>query len=270
MLTQEDSECNSTPKHAAKSRLFWELKAEQVLNRIFDEHQRNVSIKSSDTFTDIKVVDFTSLRAEKTKESSQTIDWTVWPSSKAWLALSATGLATLLLTTIVFSSRQRYQLDQESNLRLLSLLRQQETPELSQRSNQSETTNTSSNPYPPPPPNEEWIEELAQLPQSAGQATELLKVPLNGAHATLPISTSTTTLPKPSRNVENTVPKLVGVIQGAGTSGSAIFQWGGSSTSVNSGETIGTSTWRLKAVGGSSAIIERNGQQQRISINGNN
>ena len=46
-----------------------------------------------------------------------------------------------------------------------------------------------------------------------------------------------------------------------------IIQWEGSSTSVNAGETIGTSGWRLRETNSESAIIERGGQQKSISIN---
>ena len=271
MLTQDDSEPKSNAKHAAKSRLFWELKAEQVLNRIFDQHYRSVSGESAKTFTDVDYIDCATLGAKKTKENAKKINWAARLTSKTWLALSATSLTTLLLTTILLSSKQRYQSDQENNLKLLSLLRHQEKSEQAQESNQSENGTTTTNPYPPTPPNEEWIEELAKLPQSTGDSLELLKVPLNGAtQSPRPISTATTMDPKPSTNGENTLPKLVGVIQGAGTNGSAIFQWGGSSSSVNSGETIGTSNWRLRTVNGNIAIIERGGQLQRLSINENN
>ena len=269
MIAQEDNEPRSNSKNAAKSRLFWELKADQVLNRIFDQHQRNLSAKKSNAFTDVEILDFTTHTADKSRDKEQKIDWIARLSSKTWLTLTVVSLTTLLLATILLSSKQRYQLDQESNLRLLSLLRQQEAPEKTHESNTPENGDTTANPYPPAPPNEEWIEELSKLPQSGGNSSELLKVPLNGSSPSSLAISPATAGPKLFRNAESSLPKLVGVIQGAGTGGSAIFQWEGSSTSVNSGEAIGASNWRLRTVNGSSAIIERNGQQQRVTINTN-
>jgi hypothetical protein len=60
--------------------------------------------------------------------------------------------------------------------------------------------------------------------------------------------------------------QLVGVVQVPGRPGSAIFQVGGSSTSAATGETIGSSGWRLRSASGDSAVIESNGVQRRLSI----
>jgi hypothetical protein len=62
------------------------------------------------------------------------------------------------------------------------------------------------------------------------------------------------------------VPELVGVVQIPGRGGSAIFQMGGSSTNAGAGEVIGSSGWRLVSTNGESAVIERGGQQRRVSI----
>jgi hypothetical protein len=58
----------------------------------------------------------------------------------------------------------------------------------------------------------------------------------------------------------------VGVVQAPGRPASAIFQVEGSSTSAAAGESIGNSGWRLQSASGDSAVIERQGVQQRISI----
>ena len=273
MEVQGEREPISNPKQAAKSRLYWELKAEQVLNRIFDQDRSNVSGQSSKTFTDVEFVECVTLGSKQTKGKAQKLDWATRLTIKTWLAVAAVlgMLTTLLVSTILLSSKQRYQIDQESNLRLLSFLRQQEKQIQGNGANKPENENTTASPYPPSPPNEEWIEELAKLPESAGNSSELLKVPLKGASpSSRPISAAFTTDIKQSKTGETSLPKLVGVIQGAGRSGSAIFQWGGSSMSVNSGETIGTSNWRLRIVNGNSAIIERSGLQQKLSIDANN
>jgi hypothetical protein len=58
----------------------------------------------------------------------------------------------------------------------------------------------------------------------------------------------------------------VGVVQIPGGGGSAIFQLGISSTSAAVGEAIGNSGWRLQSASGESAVIERAGEQRRLSI----
>ncbi|MEA5411428.1 DUF4079 domain-containing protein, partial [Synechococcus sp. BA-120 BA3] len=59
---------------------------------------------------------------------------------------------------------------------------------------------------------------------------------------------------------------LVGVVGSVGRPASAIFQMGGSSTSVSVGEAIGSSGWRLRSADGDTAMIERGGEVRRISI----
>jgi hypothetical protein len=53
-----------------------------------------------------------------------------------------------------------------------------------------------------------------------------------------------------------------------GKGGSAIFQIDGSSTSASVGESIGGTGWRLQSASGDSVVLERDGQQQRVSISG--
>jgi type II secretory pathway component PulK len=58
------------------------------------------------------------------------------------------------------------------------------------------------------------------------------------------------------------------VVQAKGRGGSAIFSLNGTSTSTAVGEAIGATGWRLHAAEADSVVIERNGQQQRVSIGG--
>jgi hypothetical protein len=58
----------------------------------------------------------------------------------------------------------------------------------------------------------------------------------------------------------------VGVVGSAGRPASAIFQMGGTSTSVSVGESIGGSGWRLRSAEGDAALIERGGEVRRIAI----
>ncbi len=122
---------------------------------------------------------------------------------------------------------------------------------------------------PPPPPSEPWMEELATLPASSAPPADVLRVPMNGqvaspAPAASGGSTSAETGAEPASSGD--MPQLVGVVQVPGRPGSAIFQVGGSSTSAATGETIGSSGWRLRSASGDSAVIESNGVQRRLSI----
>jgi hypothetical protein len=59
---------------------------------------------------------------------------------------------------------------------------------------------------------------------------------------------------------------LVGVVGSPGRSGSAIFLVGGSSMSVESGQMIGSTGWRLRSADGETALIERDGDVRQVSI----
>jgi hypothetical protein len=105
------------------------------------------------------------------------------------------------------------------------------------------------------------MEELATLPASSAPAADVLKVPVNG-RITSPAPAATGSASGGGGNA----PQLVGVVQVPGQSGSAIFQLGGSSTSAAVGESIGSSGWRLRSASGDTAVIEKGGEQRRISI----
>ena len=63
------------------------------------------------------------------------------------------------------------------------------------------------------------------------------------------------------------MPKLVGIVQGVGTSGAAIFQWEENSANVKVGEMIGSSGWTLQTANDVGAVIVRSGVQRRLLIN---
>jgi len=117
---------------------------------------------------------------------------------------------------------------------------------------------------PPPPPDEAWMEQLPQLPVSRGFASEAPAAP-SGASPTSPARPAG----KASKSLERfsgPLPQLVGLVGAPGQAGSAIFQVGDTSTNVNVGEPIGSSGWRLKAADGESALIERGTEVRRIAI----
>ena len=111
----------------------------------------------------------------------------------------------------------------------------------------------------PPPPQEAWIEQLGELPQPQRSAP-ILRVPVSpklAAAAAAPVRRS----PPPGP-----LPLLVGVVGAPGKVGSAIFQMGGSTSTVSVGETIGNSGWRLRSTDGDSVQIEHDGDLRRIAI----
>jgi len=113
------------------------------------------------------------------------------------------------------------------------------------------------NDLPPPPPQEAWIEQLGELPQ---RSAPILRVPVSpklAAAAAAPVRRS----PPPGP-----LPLLVGVVGAPGKVGSAIFQMGGSTSTVSVGETIGNSGWRLRSTDGDSVQIEHDGDLRRIAI----
>ncbi len=129
----------------------------------------------------------------------------------------------------------------------------------------------------PPPPDEPWIEQLSQLPGSEPSAAPILRVPLSPRLAAAAPAASRNaapaTAPPPARlrpAAPAPAPVLVGVVAAAGKAGSAIFQVGDATTSVGVGEAIGTSGWRLRSAAGDSAEIERDGELRRVSISSGN
>ena len=253
----------STSRPTNTSRAYWELKAEQVMDRVFENAGRSAPA---------------SLHAAPTPPpaaSEEPIDVEVrdsrrhWPQSwpKTWPRPWQIATASMACLTLIggFSlwrgwSEARNDLRQERNLRLLEGIRSLgAAPEGS--GNNTASPATGSDALPPPPPSEPWIEELGQLEASSPGGVAPLQVPLNG---TLQAPAPAATLPVAPP--AGTTPELLGVVQIPGKPGSAIFQVGGSSTNALVGESIGSSGWRLVSTSGDSAVIERGGTSRRVSI----
>jgi hypothetical protein len=264
---QENAPTQGAAKHASKSRLYWEIKAEQTLNKVFDQCQAGGHSASSKPFTDVEIIDFAPSHEQQPVEKTQQSKSNAPPNGKLWIGVTASGLVTMLLIPFLLTSRQQQALEQESNLRLLSLLRQPQATERAQDPSEVESTHTSQQ-APPSPPGEEWIQDLAKLPPSENTSADLLKVPLHGTlKSTGPLGSKAQKGSDSSSGNRDSMPTLVGIVQGVGTSGSAIFQWKENSTNVKVGETIGTSGWRLQTANEVGAVIERGGLQRRLSIN---
>jgi len=252
----------STSRPTNTSRAYWELKAEQVMDRVFDNAGRPAPTPLPTTRPPAEPA----IEVEVREASRH-----AWPIAGVQrpprLAVGlAAGLGCLTLVGGISLwhgwNEARNDLRQERNLRLLEGIRSLETSAEPAAANQPAP---GAEGLPPAPPNEPWIQELGQLESSGGGGgVAPLQVPLNGTLQTpappAPAATGGSSAPA------SATPELLGVVQIPGKPGSAIFQVGGSSTNALVGESIGSSGWRLVSTTGDSAVIERGGSSRRVNI----
>ena len=251
------------------SRAYWELKAEQMMNRVFD----------SEATIDLDVAS----QAEPPPPLPLAPPAPARPDRHTLLLTAMGGVCMISVASSVLylthSSRMQQTLTQERSLLLVERLRSlgpaNPTP-VGAVGGASLTSGVQSLLPPtgdqlPPPPEEPWIEQLSQLPQQEGARAPVLRVPVSPKLAAAAPSASggggaSERSAAPAGGGGGPVPELVGVVGSAGRSASAIFQMGGSSTSVNAGEAIGGSGWHLRSADGDAALIERGGEVRRVSI----
>ena len=269
------------------SRAYWELKAEQVMHRVF----------APEPSIDLEIIE-PQVRTPAPKPESAERQTTASPApihrsrrqrssggpnhqDERLLLVGGLALMTLMLAggTLaglgLWSQLQRAQ-QQERNLLLIQRLRN-----LSPAAAGPTANTTSPAPgavasgagpeLPPPPPEEPWMQELATLPSSAAPPARVLQVPMsNQVGAPAPparaIAATSRGTPASPASASGGLPQMVGVIQIPGRGSSAIFQVDGNSTSAGIGESIGSSGWRLRSASGDTALIERGGEQRRVSI----
>lgn len=239
------------------SRAYWELKADQVLNRVLE----------TEAAIEVEVLERPPLHP-----SGPGVQNPDPPIQRSGLILSAVGVAGLILAgaallLVGLWSQSQQSLRQERNLLMLERLRNlgpvaaehtSPSPETSEATDGRQQQAPSAEGLPPPPPSEAWMQELVTLPSSGAPAPEPLRVPSSRAITDPP--------PLPPSVEAGDPPQLVGLVQVPGRSSSAIFQVGTSSTTARVGETIGSSGWRLVSSSVDSALIERGGTQRRVSI----
>lgn len=237
------------PRRIPTSRAYWELKAEQVMNRVF-------AVEPS---IELEVIEPTPAQPP----TSRNLD-------KPRLTLTA-GLGALIGLTAASAAgwslwlQQQQALQQERNLLLIERIRTLRPAEGAAAG----TNKTPGVELPPPPPLEPWMQELAELPTNPKTASQVLRVPVNGRISrAAPAAAVPEPAAAPSTGLSNetALPELLGVIEIPGRRGSAIFEVGGHSTTAAVGERIGDSDWKLLSAKGDSAVIERRGNRRRISI----
>ena len=260
------------------SRAYWELKAEQMLNRVFEPENPievevcdapNIPLEPRDLTTPPKPGATTQAKPRFRSWIDQLGHQPSWLLAGA----SVTGMlmAGMALVVLGVWNHSQQAIRQERTMLLIERLRAigPGTTAAAETATQAEATKPThqDGELPPPPPGggEPWMEELATLPASHAPAASMLQVPIN-SRITSPAPAATGTASSSSGGGGGSAPQLVGVVQVPGQSGSAIFQLGGSSTSAAVGESIGSSGWRLRSASGDSALIEKGGEQRRVSI----
>jgi hypothetical protein len=273
----------STPlRGIPASRAYWELKAEQMMNRIFDpepaidldEHQ-----DCGDGSESLHLPAPAPLARRHPLRPTQRN--APHHSNPSVLLLSTLGGVCMVsaASTLLYlnhSNQAQQSLQQERNLLLVERLRSLgpanptplSAPHASEMTlpRQQQLAAAAAETL-PPPPEEAWIQELDQLPQPPSSQPQVLRVPVSSRlAAAAPAARRGGSGGGGTSGGPAAVPLLVGVVGAPGQAGSAIFQMGGSSTSASVGEAIGNSGWRLRSANGDTAEIERGGEVKQVSI----
>ncbi|MCP9860117.1 MULTISPECIES: hypothetical protein [unclassified Cyanobium] len=266
------------------SRAYWELKAEQMMNRVFDPDATidlAVAAQAEPPAPLPVATPIHRLRGRPTKPAPAAATAPTRPDRHTLLLTAMGGVCMISVASSVLylthSSRMQQALTQERSLLLVERLRSLGPAHPAPLGAVGGTDLTSggqpllplSGDPLPPPPDEPWIEQLSQLPQQEGARAPVLRVPVSPklAAAAPPASGGGGHAERSDAPTGGgAVPELVGVVGSAGRAAAAIFQMGGSSTSVNAGEAIGGSGWRLRSADGDAALIERGGEVRRLSI----
>ena len=222
------------PARVPTSRAYWNLRAEQVMDNVFDRGTATAPTQPGVVPVDVDVHEPTTKPSEPRERRS--------PST--WLLPLISGIA---VTGVIGSAwlvsslqRSRLQLERQQSAALIEQLREQ----VAAQESRAEDTATS---------------EDASI---AIQSLEPLTVPIQQPLTVEPLGSDQALAPM------GPIPQLTGVVKGPGGSSSAIFQLGQGSVSAGIGEAIGSSGWVLTDVTDSGAVISRNGQSQTLSVGG--
>ena len=216
------------------SRAYWNLRAEQVMDNVFDRETVTVPCQPHLVPVDVAVHEPTTKPTEPSERRS---------SSTLLLPLiSGIAVAGVICSAWLVSSlqRSRLELERQQNADMIEQLREQ----VAAQESRAEETATP---------------EDASL---AIQSLEPLTVPIQQPLTVEPLGSDQALAPM------GPIPQLTGVVKGPGDSSSAIFQLGQGSVSAGIGEAIGSSGWVLSEVTDSGAVISRNGQRQTLSVGG--
>lgn len=283
-----------------RSRIYWELKADQVLNDVFNQaanqaaqsstYQNNVyqdsahpaSAHQDSAYQDRieRAIEVEVLEPAALKAARPPAHWQASPGQL--LVFSGIGMAGLLVAGIGLGlwSQSLQTLRQEQNLLLLERLRNfgpagstQISDAAVPKAEPGPVADQASSAELPPPPNEPWMQQLASLPGGQAAAVQPLPATVQPNDQISRPAPAVTLLPPAAANRAagasvGSTPLLMGVVQAPGHGATAIFQIGGSSSTAAVGELIGDTSWRLRSASSDSVLIERGGEQRRLSLSG--
>jgi hypothetical protein len=279
-----------------RSRIYWELKADQVLNDVFSQaanqaaqtstyqtssyqdrahHQASAHQERIERAIEVEVLEPAALKAARPPAH--------WQASPGQLLVFAgIGMAGLLVAGIGLGlwSQSLQTLRQEQNLLLLERLRNfgpagsaQISDAAVPKAEPGPVAGQATSAELPPPPNEPWMQQLASLPGGQAAAVQPLPATVLPNDQIAKPAPAVTLLPPAAANKAaggsiGSTPMLMGVVQAPGHGATAIFQIGGSSSTAAVGELIGDTSWRLRSASSDSVLIERGGEQRRLSLSG--
>ena len=237
------------PTRLSRSRAFWNLRAEQVMDRVFDP--------SDPALQAVKVAvlpqgsgpqaDADPIKASTARRQGLLVGTAV---------VAVLGVGTSLWLAQNWQ-RTLQSLNRERDLQLIERLRSMPVASGDSQTTAASATN----------PEESAADNGNAVDDSPPTASlQPLTVPLAG---TMPVPTGTGLSDEAiAAAMVPAEPLLVGVVHAGGGQGSAIFQLDQLSLSATPGEAIGNSGWRLKTVQANGAVIEHNGEERSLSVGG--
>ncbi len=211
------------------SRAYWNLRAEQVMDKVFDQEALNPSRANHLIPVDVDVHE--PPPAPPAPPAAKPGPSQAATSSTSWLLLIVSGIA------VAGTVNSGWLISRLMVERLQAEVSTTAEPEPEPQ-------------LPPPPPEPEWMTSL-----------EPPAPPISPRLALSPVAPEPLPMLSP-------MPQLTGVVQGPGGNSSAIFQLGTTSLSAGIGENIGNSGWRLDSISGGGAVISQQGQQRTLSVGG--
>ena len=236
------------------SRAYWNLRAEQVMGKVFNQEALDHASERHLVPVDVDVHEPPAqppipAKPAPKQEPQRTTPWVI-------VVLSSLAVAGAVSSGWLINNLQqsRSLLDQERSVMLIERLRSQNTsnqPLPSTQPTAPQPSAASGTPIPPPPPEPQWMQSLEPLSLPIRQ--------LPHPEASIAATPAPVTTP---------VPDLTGVVQGPAGSSSAIFQIGPNSMSAGVGDAIGSSGWTLESVSETGAVISQNGQKRTLTVGG--
>jgi len=245
------------PTRLSRSRAFWNLRAEQVMDRVFDP--------SDPALQAVKVA----VLPQASVPQAEAAPIKAATARRQGLLIGSAVVAVLGVGTSLWLAqnwqRTLQSLNRERDLQLIERLRSMPVAvgDSTTTSTDSATTATSgaAKPAEAAADNSDPVEE-----SSPTASLQPLTIPLAG---TIPAPTGSNLSDDAiAAAMAPAEPLLVGVVHAGGGQGSAIFQLDQLSLSAAPGEAIGNSGWRLKSVQTNGAVIEHNGEERSVSVGG--